>query len=516
MSAAIGPAASSGALGHLDPPASGPFRRLAFAAPYLPLLVEAGAVTALFAIVFHCIGGAKFPNDDAYIGLHNAQVLWLGHDAAYRGVPALVGATSGVHLALLMLFESLVSPAPLALFVLCAAAAVAYVLAIHALCLNAGCSRAIAFAFAIASLCFAGSLFQFLNGLETGLAMTAVACDLALLASNRYRWLLAILCGLMPFVRPELAVLSLGSMLIVFGDSTKSRGEKTVAAALAIAAAIPFLAWYWIDTGSFIPSTIDAKNYFYAQANLPMAAKFIWFAQSMIVGIVYAFPIFLCVPAIRSRPLRALCLSFVAIVLFAYLERLPGGLRFNSGRYLFIFVPIVLYGLIDAYAAPEPWRRRLARRCMVAALIPTVGAAVQQYQSYKYYLTFYRAGVVETVAWANAHIPPGAMVMVHDAGYVAYAGDFRLVDLTGLKTPRSVAINRQLTFPANGAMRPQAMAEIADLFHPRYLIAVKSWNADYRIAQSLRRDGWRVTRIFESARAPRDAEIYEIFALRKN
>ena len=108
------------------------------------------------------------------------------------------------------------------------------------------------------------------------------------------------------------------------------------------------------------------------------------------------------------------------------------------------------------------------------------------------------------------------MVMIHDAGYIAYAGHFRLVDLAGLKTPQAVSINRAITFPSNGAHRPAAIAKIADLFQPQYLICVKSWNSIFLLVPSLRRAGWDVTKIFESPAAPSDGQIYEVYALHKN
>jgi hypothetical protein len=108
------------------------------------------------------------------------------------------------------------------------------------------------------------------------------------------------------------------------------------------------------------------------------------------------------------------------------------------------------------------------------------------------------------------------MVMIHDAGYIAYASRFRLVDLVGLKTPQAVSINRALTFPSNGVRRPAAIAKIAELFQPQYLICVKSWNSIYLLAPSLRRVGWDVTKIFESPAAPNAAQIYEVYALHKN
>ena len=101
---------------------------------------DAGALAlvtvAVFAIVYCVNGGAAFPTDDAFINLHNAQVLRLGRDENYQGVPALVGATSGAHLALLLAFEQLVYPDTAALYALSSLSGVAYVLGVFYVCLN--------------------------------------------------------------------------------------------------------------------------------------------------------------------------------------------------------------------------------------------------------------------------------------------------------------------------------------------------------------------------------------------
>ena len=252
----------------------------------------------------------------------------------------------------------------------------------------------------------AGSLFQFLNGLDTGLAMTAVAWDLALLASRRYPRPLAILCAVMPFVRPELAVLSAGSILILLINPQESLKEKTVAVGFAAAAALPFLAWYWIETGSPIPSTLGAKTYFFAQANLPMVTKFPWFARDLLRGLLAIFPLFTCLAFIRRPALRILCISFVLIVLASYLRWLPSALSWNSGRYLFIFVPIITFGVVDALTAPERWRRLIAQACLAVAILPTLCAFVGQRASYDQSLVFYRSNLIDTVDWANTQYPP--------------------------------------------------------------------------------------------------------------
>src|SRR5438093_1202447 len=101
--------------------------------------IDAGACAlvtiAIFATIYYVNGGAAFPTDDAFINLHNAQVLRLGRDENYEGVPALAGATSGVQLVLLLAFEQLVFPDTAALYVLSSLSGVAYVLGVFYMCL---------------------------------------------------------------------------------------------------------------------------------------------------------------------------------------------------------------------------------------------------------------------------------------------------------------------------------------------------------------------------------------------
>ena len=108
-------------------------------------------------------------------------------------------------------------------------------------------------------------MFQLLNGMDTGLAMAAVAWNIKLLTDKKRTLWLSILCGIMPFIRPELSFLSLVSMLIIFGDGGCSARFKMAAAVTAILSAVPFLLWYWVDTGSFVPNTVNAKTYYFAE-----------------------------------------------------------------------------------------------------------------------------------------------------------------------------------------------------------------------------------------------------------
>jgi hypothetical protein len=82
----------------------------------LILRVVVATLTLVLASVLWCARTPfVFPLDDAYITLHNAQVLRSGQDPNY-GVPALIGATSLVHLALVTLATTVVDPPVLASF----------------------------------------------------------------------------------------------------------------------------------------------------------------------------------------------------------------------------------------------------------------------------------------------------------------------------------------------------------------------------------------------------------------
>jgi hypothetical protein len=462
-----------------------------------PAICVLAALTA-FAVAYHLIGGPLFPNDDAFINLHNARVLWLGHDPAYRDVPALVGATSGVHLALLMLFESFIPADTTALFVLCAVIAAVYVLGLFAMCINVGCSRIQATLIALAGLILAGSIFQLLNGLDTGLAMAAVAWNIKLLTDGKRTLWLPVLCGAMPFIRPELGFLSIASMFVVLRDREPSIDFRAKAVALCVLAATPFLLWYWIDTGSPIPSTIGAKTYFFAEQYLDWRTKAGWVIPAMTQAVLETLPLFLCISFIRPRAVRLILLLFVAVLFGSYFWKLPSGFLHNAGRYLYPLVPVVLVGIACGLSSLHRRHRKMTLVFIaISPLFVPLGIA-SQFRDYRERVTGYRDSSVDMVRWMNANLAEGSVVMVHDAGYVAYAGHFTLFDLVGLKTPAAAAAHKELTYPSAGKLRPDAVAKIAGEFQPRYLLVIAQWEQLYRLAGDLGANGWTVQEIYVS------------------
>jgi hypothetical protein len=112
----------------------------------------------------------------------------------------------------------------------------------------------------------------------------------------------------------------------------------------------------------------------------------------------------------------------------------------------------------------------------------------------------------------NANLPKESVVMIHDAGYVSYAARFQLVDLVGLKTPVATEIHKAITFPSAGMLRGDAVAKIATMFQPRYLVALQDWDDGSQLTAGLRSRGWTVDELY-AGRAMSRTPAYLIFHL---
>lgn len=468
---------------------------------------------AAFAIVYYANGGAAFPTDDAFINLHNARVLRLGQDEIYSGVPALVGATSGAHLALLLAFEQLVCPDTAALFGLCTLSGIAYVLGLFFACRNVGCPDLEAVLIALAGLVLAGTLFQLLNGMDTGLAMAAVAWTIKLLTDKRRTLWLPVLCGIMPSIRPELSVLSVASMLPMLAETKATVRFKIAAVAAAASSAAPFLLWYWFDTGSLVPNTVSAKMYYFAERYADWSDK----AFLMLVVVLHAalasFPLFLCLRFMRPPAVGRMLTLFVLIFLGAYFWRFPSGLLHNGGRYLYVLAPIVLFGV--ACGLSSAFRKQTLTLVAISLLFLPQAFSVRFYD-YRTQIAGSQGSLSDVVRWLNANLPDRPLIMIHDAGYVAYAGHAPLVDLVGLKTPAAMDFHKRTTYPSVGLQRSKAVAEIAEAFHPQYLLVLEDWDRRFGLVEGLRRHGWSTREVY-AGRAPPEtpaANIYHLYELR--
>lgn len=99
------------------------------------------------------------------------------------------------------------------------------------------------------------------------------------------------------------------------------------------------------------------------------------------------------------------------------------------------------------------------------------------------------AGVAD---WSRANLPPDSVLLIHDAGYIAWDTSFRMVDLVGLKTPSSITPHLQMTLPSGGERRAEAVALIAQRAQVTHLITLYSWDDTFRISAGLVGRGWSI------------------------
>ena len=489
-------------------------------------LYAAVTLLVLLACLLHRarLGPPVFPVDDAYITLHNAQVLHWGHDPNYPGTPALAGATSAVHLALVALLMFALSP-PNALWVALWLATLAYALGLVRLARVHNASPAQALLLALVGLAAGQTPHQLMNGLETGLALAAVTWALALASEpertppqdaapsvRRPLWL-PCLCGLLPFIRPDLLPLALGLLALRAGRHLRAAGFGREAVrpilrdlGLALLCAAPWALWYALTLGTPYPSTVEAKRLFFAQDTFPASVRASLVGKDLMLFAGDLGLLTLCALLLGRTAVGQVGLLFALALIGAYWLRFPDALGFYEGRYLFPLLPVLLYGAAAAFRA-RPVLRAAVTGLLVLCLAQSYWRAPDFWARHESFCGFTRHDLAGTAAWCSAHLPPGSTLLVHDAGYIAYATRFRLVDLVGLKTPASVAAHRALTHPSGGTLRGAAVSRIALRNRCDYLVVLGGWETAFGLASGLRAQGWGV-------RPVSDRYAYHVYALR--
>jgi len=445
----------------------------------------AAAVCAALAIALRPIA---FPLDDAYITLHNANVLLSGHDVNF-GQPALVGATSVAHL-LLVTGAALVLPPVLASALVGSAAVILYVLGLLRMAFCLGVSTRMAVLVVLLGCLTGYAPFQLFNGLETGLAMAAVTWALAFAAEPTLTWRLPLLCGVLPLIRPELALLS-ALLMLRQSIARLSQGElKGIATDLTVclAAALPLIIWQWHNTGSILVNTANAKAAYFADAGQPFLRQCISFYIGLTTcGLIPMIVVFIFVFFRRMILIKTGVIFFV-LYLSANFFIEPAAFHWNYGRYTYILLPVLLSALASAAS-----RNRVAAFLLCLLLAPAV---LQTFDSVPTYLGERRWTLKELAdvsQWSRAHLPSNARIMIHDAGYFAFATNFRLVDVVGLKTPEAIPYHQRYTRPTGGASRDLAIVAIAQHWNPDYVMVLHDkLNFWGEIDADLIRHGWHL------------------------
>ena len=469
------------------------------------------AAVAAVAVVHYRVEGTALPVDDAYITLHNAEVLRRGFDAQF-GVAAMVGATSAVHTVLIALVGAVV-PGEAAGWLGAWLGIGVYVTGVLSLGIRHRLGRADAALLIVLALVVGEVPHQLTNGLETGLAMGALAWVLALTepdASVSVSPLQPCLCGLLPFLRPELSVASaalLATRWLRLRRAGLLDGRRALTdLGLATLGASPWALLNLAQLGALVPSTIAAKRLFFAEGCLPQPLRLEW-ARLHVVGFLerigYLSRSVVLWPLATAG--RVGLLTAGALV-FAYATQFPGALGHYEYRYQYVLLPFALAALASARAHPARWIRGAALALTLVAIDTNAWHLGERWREHRLRVAFTRAELRGVATFVRTALPRDARLLVHDVGYLAFAGERSLVDIVGLKTPRAVALHRRFTWASCGAARAEAVHRLALATRPTHLVVLDTWDSIFHIADGLRARGWRVEPV-------RPTHRYLVFAL---
>jgi hypothetical protein len=433
-----------------------------------------------------------FPVDDSYITLQNANEL-LGAEASFRATEKLSGATSIAHTLLVAAFIVITQNDLLALSLTALLGAWLYLFGMTELarCYTDKLSTVITVCFAAALLGF--SAHQLSNGLETSWAMAAVAWSLCLYSRNTERatLLLNLLLGAQPFIRPELIALSgllIGLQAYRFytlnhaSDALRSYAIKL--AGLALLGALPFMLANILLTGALIPTTISAKKFYFAEGCRDIG----WKWQTMVHSFEWLLKpwwlVCLGIVGLARNALGRVLLVFIVIFYAAYFINFTGALGHYEGRYQYLLLPIIIYGLMNAllWLRAAGWRQaEIAGAAVIglSVIIISFPAGVGQAKENREFTVQH---LFPVAAWLNANVAADQVVLVHDAGYVGYAVEHKVLDdLVGLKTPANIKYHQQITAPSCGAERPLAIGAIFLETKPDVVVVYDVWDRIFRI-----------------------------------
>jgi len=407
--------------------------------------------------------------DDAYIALHSARVVLSGHDPIYQ-VPALVGVTSPAYVALLTaIIGAGVRAGSSALRLANALGFVAYVSALLYLGQTVGLTpirKAALIAIALAS---GFTLFHLTNGLETGWAMAVLTFAIGCAYAERLV-LVSICAGLLPFLRPDLAPAAL--LVLCAAAWGRPWRQQLSALGLALVVAAPWLLWMRVDTGSWLTQTIRAKQLFYAEGCLPWLKKTAVVAASFAACLGLLFPLSLGIASLGRSRLGRVGLLSIAICLLSYFVAYPGALGLGFFRYLYpIVVPWLCFGFALGLTRVNTG---VAATVAIALLVTRLVIWPDRHTDE------YAREVVASAEWIDDHVPPDAVLLVHDAGGISEFAHRRAVDLVGLKTPASIQAHARWTYPSCGRARRVAVDAIARESGASYFVGLSGWEEPLR------------------------------------
>ena len=159
----------------------------------------------------------------------------------------------------------------------------------------------------------------------------------------------------------------------------------------------------------------------------------------------------------------------------------------------YAFLPFVIFG---ATAALPAYSRKTQLAFVSAALL----FAIARLPSNAAFPLAWRAHMAQELpahAAVLARFPPDTVVAVGDAGYLAYATRFPLVDIVGLKTPSIAAINR-----SRGMDMSTMLDQVLSQRRARVLVVWQGWDANAGFVRGLADRGWKTTDLRPTTQNP--------------
>lgn len=466
-------------------------------------LLTSFVLLTLIIIYFAFFPQPIFPIDDAYIILHSIKVLHSGVDYNYINVSPLIGITSLPHFALAFLF-SLSMPPPWALMVTQWLAIILYGFGVVRLALDSRANTIQALLFLILSCTAVYISYQLLNGLETGLALAGIiwAFVFASKPDSRLNRILApLLWGVLPFLRPELVILS--ALMILQRGLYYWRQQKNYRyllhhlsrdVGLAVCSATPWVIWYYLSTGLPFPNSISAKEAYFSLFSLSPSYKLTILTEILHIAVItLGAGLFFFALLLVFTPLGRLGIIFIILFLLSYWWIQPEVLSSNGQRYLYVCFPIVLYGGMSCVQYPNKVIRIAVNCFLILGVIEALFLFPWRWQHlYIHSRNYTQTQLAPLTAWIQANLPPHAILLVHDAGYISYATDYQLVDMVGLKTPSITPYYKGLAKTPGDAMRyGKAMSEIIDHYHPDYIVERFDWEKAFQFVPQIKKYGYQ-------------------------
>lgn len=450
-----------------------------------------------------------FTLDDAYIVQHSVNnITSFKDESLFIDSSKNSGLTSLVHVSLVSLLSFFIN-VNWSQFIVASSSFMAFLLLVFSYSLKLNKNLFLSFLVTLIAATSGFIIEQTYNGLETTLLICAVTGALYLFRNGCPDHRLSfILLAIMPFIRPELAVLSFILFVRSFLDAKENKKiDEFKKGFLVLTISTLLIASYSIAmTGGVLPNTAGAKKYFFAEACQSNQIK-----NNFIFTGIWDFLLSLGLLSIGLIGIlftrfKFVFLAFAVIFYSIYYMELPGGIHHNFFRYQYVLYAFAIVGIIEFVALQKNKKVIIAATTII--LISSLFSLNQNLDQFKKSISFTKNENFTVGEWIKNNVAKEDVVMIHDAGFISNISNNKLVDLVGLKTNTSVEINKETRWKSCGN-DPRAIDAVASANHAKYFVVLGVWDDIFQLTNSLRYMGWNVKRV-DVSRGDTAYKVYKI------